>query len=52
MSLRQFVIRSNIAVHGLAFAVERERVAFIRRGCSADRAASLAILICTGRLVA
>lgn len=52
MSNRQFCIRSNIAVHGLAFAVEHERLAFLRRGCSAKRALDLALVVCTGRLVA
>lgn len=51
MSLRQFIIRSNIAVHGLAYAVERERRAFIARGCSAERALDLALVVCTGRVV-
>ena len=35
MSLRRFVIQSNISGHGLAYAVERERLAFIAHGCSA-----------------
>ena len=51
MSLRRFVIQSNISVHGLAYAVEHERLAFIRRGCSADRALDLALVACTGRVV-
>ena len=51
MSLRRFVIQSNISVHGLAFAVEVERRAFLARGCSEARALDLALLACTGRVV-
>lgn len=51
MSNRRFCVASNIAVHGLAYAVERERLAFIARGCCADRALDLALVVCCGRVV-
>ena len=51
MSLRRFIIRSNIQTHGLLWAVQYEERRFLRKGCSANRAISLAILIVTGRLV-
>lgn len=51
MSLRRFVVQSNISVHGLAYAVEHERRAFIARGCSASRALDLALVVCCGRVV-
>ena len=51
MSNRRFCIASNIAVHGLAYAIERERLAFIARGCSGERALDLALVVCTGRVV-
>ena len=51
MSNRRFCVASNIAVHGLAYAVEHERQLFIARGCSAGRALDLALVVCTGRVV-
>lgn len=45
-SLRRFTIRSNIATHGLLWAVQFEEARYRR-----TRAATMAILIVTGRLL-
>ena len=50
-SLRRFTIRSNIATHGLLWAVQFEEARYRRAGCSRTRAATMAILIVTGRLL-
>ncbi len=50
-SIRLALIRSNVATHGLLWAVQFEERRYRRAGCSPTRAASMAIQIVTGRLI-
>ena len=49
--MRTSIIASNVAVHGYEFAVEVERKRFIRKGCGAERALSIALQLVFGRVV-
>ena len=49
--MRTSIIKSNIAVHGHKFAVEQEVKRFMRKGCSKDRAVSIALQLVFGRVV-
>ena len=49
--MRTSIIKSNIEVHGHKFAVEREVQRFIRKGCSRERAVSIALQLVFGRVV-
>lgn len=51
MSTQAFRVQSNIAAHGVRFAVESEIKRFRRMGCSADRAFALACALVFGRYV-
>ena len=49
--MRTSIIKSNIEVHGHKFAVEREVQRFMRKGCSRERAISIALQLVFGRVV-
>ena len=49
--MRTQLIKSNIAVHGHHFAVEQEVKRFMRKGCSKERAISIAFQLVFGRVV-
>lgn len=49
--MRTSIIKSNIEVHGHKFAVDREVARFMRKGCSRERAISIALQLVFGRVV-
>jgi hypothetical protein len=46
------LIRSNIEIHGLLWAVRHEEARYLKQGISPQRAVALAFSLCTGRYIA